>query len=48
MKVEITIARTQELPKGAVSALEKELLRQISQDYSDCKFTIRRSTIVHR
>ncbi|HCR3450237.1 TPA: DinI-like family protein [Citrobacter werkmanii] len=43
MKVEITIDRTKELPKGAVLAFEKELLRRISQDYSDCKLTIRRT-----
>ncbi|HCJ7743642.1 TPA: DinI-like family protein [Citrobacter freundii] len=43
MKVEITIDRTKELPKGAVPALEKELLCRISQDYSDYKLTIRRT-----
>ncbi|EOQ50836.1 hypothetical protein WC7_01700 [Citrobacter sp. KTE151] len=43
MKVEITIDRTKELPKGAVPALEKELLRRISQDYSGCKLTIHRT-----
>ncbi|EGT0647629.1 DinI-like family protein [Citrobacter braakii] len=43
MKVEITIDRTKELPKGAVPALEKQLLRRISLDYSDCKLTIRRT-----
>lgn len=30
MKVEITIDRTKELPKGAVPAIEKELFRRIS------------------
>ncbi|PAX78023.1 DNA damage-inducible protein I [Citrobacter sp. wls826] len=43
MKVEITIDHTKKLPKGAVPALEKELLRRINQDYSDCKLTIRRT-----
>lgn len=43
MKVEITIDRTKELPKGAVPALEKELLRRISEDYSGCKLTIHRT-----
>lgn len=43
MKIEITISRTKELPKGAVPALEKELLRRISQSYSDCRLTVRRA-----
>lgn len=43
MKVEITIVRTKEFPKGVVPALEKELLSRISQDYSDYKLTIRRT-----
>lgn len=43
MKVEITIDRTKELPKVAVPAIEKELFRRISEDYSDCKLTIRRT-----
>ncbi|PWI82114.1 DNA damage-inducible protein I [Enterobacter sp. CGMCC 5087] len=43
MKIEITIDRTKKLPDGAVPALEKELLRRITQKYSDCKLTIRRS-----
>lgn len=41
MRVELTIDRTKELPKGAVPALEKELLRRISQSYSDCRLTVR-------
>ena len=43
MKIEITIDRTKKLPDGAVPALEKELLRRITQIYSDCKLTIRRA-----
>jgi hypothetical protein len=44
MKIEITIDRTKKLPDGAVPALEKELLRRISENYSDCKLTIRRAS----
>jgi hypothetical protein len=44
MKIEITIDRTKKLPDGAVPALEKELLCRISENYSDCKLTIRRAS----
>jgi 2,4-dienoyl-CoA reductase-like NADH-dependent reductase (Old Yellow Enzyme family) len=43
MKVEVTIDRTKKLPDGAVPALEKELLKRINQNYSDCKLTVRRA-----
>ncbi len=43
MKVEITIDRKKSLPDGAVPALEVELLRRLSQNYEDCKLTIRRA-----
>lgn len=43
MKVEITIDRTKELPKGAIPALEKELVHRIGQNYTDCKLTICRA-----
>lgn len=43
MKIEVTIDRTKKLPDGAVAALEKELLKRISQSYSDCKLTVRRA-----
>lgn len=39
----MTIVRTKKLPKGTVPALEKEFVRRISQNYSDCKLTIRRA-----
>lgn len=44
MKIELTIAKDKKLPDGAVPALEKELLRRLSQSYDDCKLTIRRTS----
>lgn len=35
MKIELTIAKDKKLPDGAVPALEKELLRRLSQSYDD-------------
>lgn len=43
MKIEVTIDRTKKLPDGAVSALEKELLRRVSQSYADVKLIVRRA-----
>lgn len=43
MKIELTIDRTKELPKGAVSALEKELLKRLSDQYENCNLVIRRT-----
>ena len=43
MRVELTIDRTKELPKGAVLALEKELSRRLNQQYDDCSLVIRRA-----
>ena len=43
MKIELTIAKDK-TPDGAVPALEKELLRRLSQSYDDCKLTIRRTS----
>ncbi|EKP5280295.1 DinI family protein [Salmonella enterica] len=44
MRIELVISRTKQLPEGAVPALEKELLRRLSQTYDDCKLTIRRTS----
>lgn len=44
MKIELTIAKDKKLPTRAVPALEKELLRRLSQSYDDCKLTIRRTS----
>ena len=41
MKVELTIDRMKELPKGAVPALEKELLKRLNDHYDNCRLTIR-------
>lgn len=43
MKVELTIDRTKELPKGAVPALEKELLKRLQDQMGDCVLVIRRA-----
>lgn len=43
MKVELTIDRTKELPKGAVPALETELLKRLNDHYENCSLTIRRA-----
>ncbi|HIB3269336.1 TPA: DinI family protein [Citrobacter youngae] len=43
MKVELTIDRMKELPKGAVPALEKELLKRLNDHYDNCRLKIRRA-----
>ncbi|MCZ4677231.1 DinI-like family protein [Citrobacter sedlakii] len=43
MKVELTIDRTKKLPDGALSALEKELLKRLTNQYEDCRLVIRRA-----
>lgn len=43
MKVELTIDRTKELPKGAIPALEKELLKRLGNQYENCSLIIRRA-----
>lgn len=43
MKVELAIDRTKELPKNAVFALEKELLKRLGNQYENCSLTIRRA-----
>lgn len=40
MKVELTIDRTKELPKGTVSALEKELLKQLQSQFDECSLFV--------
>lgn len=44
MRVELTIDRTKKLPDGAVPALEAELLKRLSKQYTDCKLTIKRAS----
>lgn len=43
MKVELTIDRTEELPRGAVPALEKELLKRLQSQFDECSLVIRRA-----
>ena len=43
MKVKLSIDRTKELPKGAVPALEKELLTRLQDQVGDCTLVIRRT-----
>ncbi|BET40001.1 DinI-like family protein [Atlantibacter hermannii] len=40
MKVELTVDRTKELPRGAVPALEKELLTQLHWQMEDCTLVV--------
>ncbi|MBG0590464.1 MULTISPECIES: DinI-like family protein [Enterobacter cloacae complex] len=44
MKVELTIDRTKELPKGAVPALEKELLKRLQKQFDECRLVIHRAS----
>lgn len=43
MRVELSIDRTKELPKGAVPALEKELSTRLQDQVGDCTLVIRRT-----
>jgi hypothetical protein len=43
MKVELNIDRTKELPKGALPALEKELLKRLQNQFDECSLVIRRA-----
>jgi len=43
MKVQLTIDRTKELPKGAFLALEKELLKRLENQFDDCSLVICRA-----
>lgn len=43
MNVELTFDRTKELPKGGASVLEKELLKQLQNQFEDCSLVIRRA-----
>ena len=42
MKVELTIDRIKELPKGSVPALEKELLKRLQNQFDECSLVIHR------
>ncbi|OAR82410.1 XRE family transcriptional regulator [Enterobacter hormaechei] len=43
MKVELTIDRTKELPKGAVPTLEIELSKRLQNQFDECSLVIRRA-----
>lgn len=43
MKVELTIDRTKELPKGVVPALEKDCLKRLQNQFKECDLVIRRA-----
>ncbi|EFU5275503.1 DinI family protein [Salmonella enterica] len=42
MKIELTINKSKELPRCAIPALEKELLKRLQNQYENCNLTIRR------
>ncbi|EOF5683733.1 DinI family protein [Salmonella enterica] len=44
MKIELTINKLKELPRGAIPALEKELLKRLQNQYENCNLTIRRGS----
>lgn len=44
MRVDVTIDRIKKLPNGAVSALQTELFKRLSQHYDNCTLTIRRAS----
>ncbi|MBA3143285.1 DinI family protein [Salmonella enterica] len=41
MKIELTINKSKELPRGAIPALEKELITRLQNQYENCNLTIR-------
>ncbi|EGB6751235.1 DinI family protein, partial [Salmonella enterica] len=41
---ELTINKSKELPRGAIPALEKELLKRLQNQYENCNLTIRRGS----
>lgn len=43
MKFQLTINRTEELPKDAVPALRKELLKRIQNQFDKCSLAISRA-----
>ncbi|EAW0671524.1 DinI family protein [Salmonella enterica] len=42
--MELTINKSKELPRGAIPALEKELLKRLQNQYENCNLTIRRGS----
>ncbi|EAN7620900.1 DinI family protein [Salmonella enterica] len=44
MKIELTINKSKELPRGAIPALEKELITRLQNQYENCNLIIRRGS----
>ncbi len=44
MKIVLTIDRMKKLPYGAMPALESELLKRLSKQFTDCQLTIKRAS----
>ncbi|ECU8334027.1 DinI family protein [Salmonella enterica subsp. enterica] len=43
MKIDLTINISKNLPRGAIPALEKELFKQLQNQYENCSLVIRRA-----
>lgn len=43
MKIELTINKSKDLPRGAIPALETELLKRLQNQYENCSLVIRRA-----
>ncbi|HDS4602614.1 TPA: DinI family protein [Citrobacter freundii] len=43
MKIELTINKSKDLPRRAIPALEKELLKRLQNQYENCSLVIRRA-----
>ena len=43
MKIELTINKSKDLPRGAIPALETELLKRLQNQYENCSLVIRRT-----
>lgn len=41
MKVELTIDRTEEIPEGAVPALERGILKRLQSQFEECSLIVR-------
>lgn len=44
MKVELAVNRMKKLPEGALPALETELQKRLTEQFINCKLTIRRGS----
>lgn len=46
MKIDLTINISKNLPRGAIPALEKELFKQLQNQYENCSLVIRRAVVI--